>query len=54
VGPAALPVYQEVHRLKRECFWHFTTATSTENIEHVFKDVHHMIINQHLETLGLA
>ena len=54
MGPAALALSQEAHRVKRECYWHFTTATSTQNIQTVFEDVHHMIINQHLETLGLA
>lgn len=29
----------------RQCYYHFTTATDTQNVKHVFEDVHSMIVN---------
>lgn len=39
--------------VKRECYYHFTTATDTTNIKKVFDDVHNMILNQMLYKVGL-
>lgn len=36
---------------KRECFYHFTTATDTHNIRRVFEDVHTMIIIESLSKI---
>jgi guanine nucleotide-binding protein subunit alpha len=38
---------------KRECFYHFTTATDTNNIKRVFNDVHTMIIMENISNIGL-
>lgn len=53
LGPGFAMIQEETHRV-RDCYWHFTTATDTNNIQTVFEDVHHMIINQNLELLGLT
>lgn len=39
--------------VKRECYFHYTTATDTTNIKKVFNDVHNMILNQLLYKVGL-
>lgn len=39
--------------VKRECYFHFTTATDSTNIKKVFNDVHNMILNQMLYKVGL-
>lgn len=39
----------ESYRVKRECFFHFTTATDSQNIRRVFDDIHTMIL---LKTIG--
>lgn len=36
----------------RECFWHYTTATDTDNVQNVFNDVHSMIILSNLSKMG--
>ncbi|CAN7939315.1 unnamed protein product [Ixodes hexagonus] len=36
----------------RECFWHYTTATDTDNVQNVFNDVHSMIILSNLAKMG--
>ncbi|XP_026323228.1 guanine nucleotide-binding protein G(f) subunit alpha-like [Hyposmocoma kahamanoa] len=33
----------------RECYYHFTTATDTDNVRTVFKDVHQMILTKILQ-----
>lgn len=38
----------------RGCFCHFTTATDTDNIKHVFDAVHIMIIMSNLQKISLA
>ncbi|KAI5635073.1 g-protein alpha subunit domain-containing protein [Phthorimaea operculella] len=40
-------------RRPRECYFHFTTATDTDNINTVFKDVHQMILTHILTNVGL-
>lgn len=35
----------------RQCYWHFTTATDTNNVKKVFKDVHNMILIWNLEQI---
>lgn len=37
----------------RECFYHFTVATDTNNIRKVFHDVHNMILTENLASIGL-
>ncbi|XP_037784644.1 guanine nucleotide-binding protein G(s) subunit alpha-like [Penaeus monodon] len=37
----------------RECYWHFTTATDTNNVKLVFEDVHNMIIMWNLHEIGV-
>ncbi|XP_063217834.1 guanine nucleotide-binding protein G(f) subunit alpha-like isoform X2 [Bacillus rossius redtenbacheri] len=37
----------------RECYYHFTTATDTDNIRKVFDDVHSMIIEMNLQAIGI-
>lgn len=39
---------------KRHCYFHFTTATDSENIRRVFGDVHSMILQQMLSTVKLV
>ena len=39
---------------KRECFWHYTTATDTNCIERVFDDIHTMIIRCNLRKISIA
>lgn len=36
-------------KCKRHCYWHFTTATNTQNVKHVFGDVHSMIVTQNTQ-----
>ncbi|KAJ6644503.1 Guanine nucleotide-binding protein G(f) subunit alpha [Pseudolycoriella hygida] len=38
---------------QRECFYHFTVATDTNNIRKVFHDVHNMILTDNLTSVGL-
>ncbi|XP_052757041.1 guanine nucleotide-binding protein G(f) subunit alpha [Galleria mellonella] len=45
-------VIQEVNR-PRECYFHFTTATDTDNVRTVFKDVHQMILAEILNNIGV-
>ncbi|RWS24537.1 guanine nucleotide-binding protein G(s) subunit alpha-like protein [Leptotrombidium deliense] len=42
--------YEEIK--KRECFWHYTIATDTDNIKKVFNDVHTMIILWNLNKIS--
>jgi hypothetical protein len=37
----------------RECFFHFTVATDTNNIRKVFNDVHNIILTKNLADMGL-
>jgi hypothetical protein len=37
----------------RECFFHFTVATDTGNIQTVFESVHTIIIEHNLKTFGV-
>ncbi|OWR45840.1 G protein alpha subunit 73B, partial [Danaus plexippus plexippus] len=37
----------------RECYFHFTTATDTDNVRTVFRDVHQMILTHMLNTIGV-
>jgi len=43
--------FNETYKVKRECFFHFTTATDTNNIKRVFDDVHTMILIKNLGTI---
>lgn len=38
----------------RECYWHYTTATDTDNIQKVFEDIHVMIVMENLNKIGGA
>eukprot|EP00118_Oscarella_pearsei_P001574 m.7797 g.7797 ORF g.7797 m.7797 type:complete len:399 (+) comp19665_c0_seq1:1316-2512(+) len=38
---------------QRQCYPHFTTAIDTGNIKKVFNDCKHIIVNLHLEQMGL-
>lgn len=38
---------------KKECYFHYTIATDTNNIRNVFDDVHNMILNKYMEEIGL-
>lgn len=46
-------MYYDIHKdlKKRECFWHFTVATDTDNIKTVFNDIHTMIVLWNLEKI---
>jgi len=46
-------VSYELEQKERTCYWHFTTATDTENIRRVFEDVHSMVIRKHLESISI-
>ncbi|XP_041988590.1 guanine nucleotide-binding protein G(f) subunit alpha [Aricia agestis] len=37
----------------RECYFHFTNATDTDNVRTVFRDVHQMILTHILSNIGL-
>ncbi|CAH2245016.1 jg22399, partial [Pararge aegeria aegeria] len=37
----------------RECYFHFTTATDTDNVRIVFRDVHQMILTHILDNIGV-
>ncbi|XP_050669259.1 guanine nucleotide-binding protein G(f) subunit alpha isoform X2 [Leptidea sinapis] len=37
----------------RECYFHFTTATDTDNVRTVFRDVHQMILTHMLTSIGV-
>ncbi|CAG5053210.1 unnamed protein product [Parnassius apollo] len=37
----------------RECYFHFTTATDTDNVRTVFRDVHQMILTHILSNIGV-
>ncbi|RWS09806.1 guanine nucleotide-binding protein G(s) subunit alpha-like protein, partial [Dinothrombium tinctorium] len=39
---------------KKECFWHYTTATDTDNIKRVFQDVHTMILVMNISKISLT
>ncbi|XP_059609283.1 guanine nucleotide-binding protein G(f) subunit alpha [Phlebotomus argentipes] len=39
--------------VRKECYFHFTIATDTNNIRKVFYDVHSMILNDILSRIGL-
>ncbi|XP_055708258.1 guanine nucleotide-binding protein G(f) subunit alpha [Phlebotomus papatasi] len=39
--------------VRKECYFHFTVATDTNNIRRVFYDVHSMILNDILSRIGL-
>ncbi|GAB0100245.1 Guanine nucleotide-binding protein G(f) subunit alpha [Sergentomyia squamirostris] len=39
--------------VRKECYFHFTVATDTDNIRKVFYDVHSMILNDILSRMGL-
>lgn len=39
---------------KRDCYFHFTTATDSDNIRRVFGDVHSMILQQMLSRVELV
>lgn len=45
--------YNLIARRGRECFWHYTTATDTDNIKKVFDDIHTMIIIWNLKTISI-
>lgn len=36
---------------KRKCFYHFTTATDTNNIKRVFNDVHTIILDNNIDII---
>ncbi|XP_047038477.1 guanine nucleotide-binding protein G(f) subunit alpha-like [Helicoverpa zea] len=40
-------------RRARECYFHFTTATDTDNVRTVFRDVHQIILTHLLNNLGV-
>ncbi|CAH2084232.1 unnamed protein product [Euphydryas editha] len=40
-------------RRPRECYFHFTTATDTDNVRTVFRDVHQIILTHILTNIGL-
>ncbi|XP_045457569.1 uncharacterized protein LOC123667775, partial [Melitaea cinxia] len=40
-------------RRARECYFHFTTATDTDNVRTVFRDVHQIILAHVLSDIGL-
>lgn len=40
-------------RRPRECYFHFTTATDTDNVRTVFRDVHQIILTHMLSNLGV-
>ncbi|XP_022245112.1 guanine nucleotide-binding protein G(f) subunit alpha-like [Limulus polyphemus] len=46
-------IYYDFNReaKNRKCYWHFTTATDTENVKRVFKDIHHMIIMSNIQAI---
>ncbi|CAH0404234.1 unnamed protein product [Chilo suppressalis] len=37
----------------RECYFHFTTATDTDNVRTVFRDVHQIILTHILDNIGV-
>ncbi|KAI2809149.1 hypothetical protein BLOT_000294 [Blomia tropicalis] len=43
--------FNESMKVKRECFFHFTTATDTNNIKRVFDDVHTMILVKTIDNI---
>lgn len=49
-APRRLSKYQSQ---QRECFFHFTVATDTNNIKTVFNDVHYMILTGNLFDAGI-
>ncbi|KAH9398310.1 hypothetical protein TYRP_018957 [Tyrophagus putrescentiae] len=40
--------FSDGYRVKRECFFHFTTATDSNNIRRVFDDIHTMILMRNI------
>lgn len=40
-------------KANRDCYFHFTTATDSQNIRRVFDDVHNMILQQMLERVDI-
>ncbi|XP_076366078.1 guanine nucleotide-binding protein G(f) subunit alpha-like isoform X4 [Tachypleus tridentatus] len=47
-------MYYDLHRetKKRDCYWHFTTATDTNNVKRVFDDIHHMILMWNIQSIA--
>lgn len=43
----------DANKCKRDCYYHFTTATDTDNIRRVFDDVRDMILQQLLSRVDL-
>lgn len=39
--------------INRNCFYHFTTATDTNNMKKVFNDVHTIILTSNLNSVGI-
>ncbi|XP_045457655.1 guanine nucleotide-binding protein G(f) subunit alpha [Melitaea cinxia] len=55
-APGAAPAERFVvgsARRARECYFHFTTATDTDNVRTVFRDVHQIILAHVLSDIGL-
>lgn len=48
------PIYfeQQNSHKNRKCYWHYTTATDTQNVKRVFEDIHTMIVMQNLENIS--
>ncbi|CAH0599845.1 unnamed protein product [Chrysodeixis includens] len=51
-APAERFVVLEARRA-RECYFHFTTATDTDNVRTVFRDVHQIILTHMLNNIGV-
>lgn len=51
--PIKRPSRMSIDNLPRECYYHFTIATDTKNIDKVFRDVHKMILTENLSAVGL-
>ncbi|XP_015588247.1 guanine nucleotide-binding protein G(f) subunit alpha isoform X2 [Cephus cinctus] len=52
IAPGITLNYEETKL--RDCYYHFTTATDTDNIKTVFDDVHSMIIETNLRNSGVS
>lgn len=46
--------YDTLENRGRECFYHLTTATDTDNISKVFQDIHTMIIIWNLKKISIT
>jgi len=44
---------QKVGNQKKQLYWHFTCATDTENVRHVFDSVSDIIIEKNMERIGI-